>query len=176
MSSQSSWRKLLTQRDGELFIAWSFDIRLVDWASCAELVVERIRWVFRSYYIVCLDIAECCKMLLEYLAIIVVLLVLAYRWSTSSYSFFEKQGIEHDKPYPFVGSMWELVMRRKSMFDVIIELYNKGDSKWVGGIVYYVAYCVEGQDVISSVIYHIWRSLMYVYCCVSFQSLELGGD
>lgn len=77
-------------------------------------------------------------MLLEYLAIIVVLLVLAYRWSTSTYSFFAKQGIDHDKPYPFVGSMWELVMRRKSMFDLIVELYNRGDSKWVGGIEFYV--------------------------------------
>lgn len=68
-------------------------------------------------------------MLLEYLAIFVVLLVLAYRWSVANYGFFAKRGIEHDKPYPFVGSMWSLLIRRKSMFDLIIELYNQGDSK-----------------------------------------------
>lgn len=68
-------------------------------------------------------------MLLEYLAIFVVLLVLIYRWSVSSYGFFAERGIDHDKPYPFVGSMWDLVLRRKSMFDLIIELYNKGDGK-----------------------------------------------
>jgi len=68
-------------------------------------------------------------MLWEYLAIFVVLLVLAYRWSTANYNFFKDRGIDHHKPYPFVGSMWKLYLRQKSLFDLLIELYNLSDSK-----------------------------------------------
>ncbi|KAH8417476.1 hypothetical protein KR222_000725 [Zaprionus bogoriensis] len=71
-------------------------------------------------------------MLLEYLAIVVVLLVLAYRWSTANYGFFAERGIEYDKPIPFVGSMWQMIARKKSMFDMIVDLYNKGNGRVFG--------------------------------------------
>ncbi|KAL7727134.1 hypothetical protein ACLKA6_016094 [Drosophila palustris] len=71
-------------------------------------------------------------MLWEYLAIFVVLLLLAYRWSTANYSFFKDRGIDHHKPYPFVGSMWKMILRQKSMFDLIVELYNQSNSKVYG--------------------------------------------
>ncbi|KAL7727133.1 hypothetical protein ACLKA6_016093 [Drosophila palustris] len=71
-------------------------------------------------------------MLWEYLAIFVVLLLLAYRWATANYSFFKDRGIDYHKPYPFVGSMWKMILRKKSMFDLVIELYNQSSSKAYG--------------------------------------------
>lgn len=68
-------------------------------------------------------------MLLEFLAIFALLLVLIYRWSTATFNFFEERGIDYVKPYPFVGSMWELIIHRKSLFDVTIEMYNNSNRK-----------------------------------------------
>ncbi|EDV92623.1 probable cytochrome P450 9f2 [Drosophila grimshawi] len=71
-------------------------------------------------------------MLVEILAVLAVALLLAYRWATAKYKFFEERGIQCDKPIPFLGSMWKMVLRQRSMFDLIIDLYNKGDGKVFG--------------------------------------------
>ncbi|XP_064549918.1 probable cytochrome P450 9f2 [Drosophila montana] len=71
-------------------------------------------------------------MLLEFLAIFVVALVLAYRWATANYNFFKERGIDYEKPYPFVGNMHKMVLRQQSMFDLIVDLYNKGNGKVFG--------------------------------------------
>ncbi|KAH8359122.1 hypothetical protein KR093_004467, partial [Drosophila rubida] len=55
-----------------------------------------------------------------------------YRWSTATYNFFKDRGIEYDKPIPYVGSMRKLFFGQSSMMDLIIELYNKNDSKVYG--------------------------------------------
>nr|AAC33299.1 CYP9 cytochrome P450 [Drosophila mettleri] len=71
-------------------------------------------------------------MLVEFLALSVVVLLLAYRWATANYNFFKERGIPYHKPYPFVGNMGKMLLRQKSMFDLIVELYNRGDSKVFG--------------------------------------------
>ncbi|KAH8311562.1 hypothetical protein KR044_006913 [Drosophila immigrans] len=71
-------------------------------------------------------------MLLEFFAIFVVLLLLAYRWSVANYNFFKDKGIDYHKPIPFLGSMWKMFLRQKSMLDLVVELYNKSDSKVYG--------------------------------------------
>lgn len=81
------------------------------------------------YYTVRLDIAESRNMLLECLAIFVVLLLLLYRWSIDNYNFFSEQGIDYEKPYPLVGSLWKLYLHRKTFFDLTIEMYNKSSRK-----------------------------------------------
>ncbi|ALC46039.1 Cyp9f2 [Drosophila busckii] len=71
-------------------------------------------------------------MLLEFCALFVVILVLAYRWSVSTHGFFKERGIPCDNPYPFLGSTGKMFIVRQSMFDLIVELYNKGEGKVFG--------------------------------------------
>ncbi|XP_034488363.1 probable cytochrome P450 9f2 [Drosophila innubila] len=68
----------------------------------------------------------------DYLAIFFLILLLVYRWSTANYNFFKDRGIDHHKPYPFLGSMWKMILLQKSMFDLTIELYNQSNSKVYG--------------------------------------------
>lgn len=91
--------------------------------SCTQYVLLRL------LYTICLEIAQYHNMLLEFLAIFLVFLLLVYRWSTANFGFFKDQGIEYAKPYPFVGSMWDLISRKKSMFDHTIDLYNRTNNK-----------------------------------------------
>lgn len=68
-------------------------------------------------------------MLVELLALVVVILLVAYHWATLHYNFFKDRGIQYDKPYPFFGSMIKMFLRQQSMFDIVVDLYNKGDGK-----------------------------------------------
>ena len=72
-------------------------------------------------------------MLLEFFILCAVALLLFYKWSVSSYDFFQKRGVPHHKPsVPLFGSMKDLVFRKKSMFDVVCDLYNMHDGKVFG--------------------------------------------
>ncbi|EDW15253.1 probable cytochrome P450 9f2 [Drosophila mojavensis] len=71
-------------------------------------------------------------MLVELLALVVVILLVAYHWATLHYNFFKDRGIQYDKPYPFFGSMIKMFLRQQSMFDIVVDLYNKGDGKVFG--------------------------------------------
>ncbi|XP_030371710.1 probable cytochrome P450 9f2 [Scaptodrosophila lebanonensis] len=71
-------------------------------------------------------------MLLEFLALFGVAVFLLYRWATQHYSHFKDRGIPYNEPWPFVGSMSDMFLRRKSMFDVVIDLYNQGQGKLYG--------------------------------------------
>ncbi|EDW59415.1 probable cytochrome P450 9f2 [Drosophila virilis] len=71
-------------------------------------------------------------MLLELFAISVVALLLAYRWATANYNFFKERGIDYEKPFPFVGNMHKILLRQQSIFDLIVDLYNKGNGKVYG--------------------------------------------
>ncbi|KAH8409757.1 hypothetical protein KR222_004897, partial [Zaprionus bogoriensis] len=72
------------------------------------------------------------NMLLEVLALFVVLLLLAYRWSVANYNFFKVRGIPYNKPYPLVGSNAKLLFGKQSNFNLAIDLYNETQSKVYG--------------------------------------------
>ncbi|XP_061390038.1 probable cytochrome P450 9f2 [Musca vetustissima] len=71
-------------------------------------------------------------MWVEFAILLSVVVYLIYRWSTANYDFFEKRGIPYAKPVPMFGNFMEMVLRRKSMFDIFIEIYNKYDGKIYG--------------------------------------------
>ncbi|XP_036323943.1 probable cytochrome P450 9f2 [Rhagoletis pomonella] len=48
-----------------------------------------------------------------------------YRWATANFDFFEKRQIPYDKPFPMFGSFKSVTLRRRSMFDTLIDLYNQ---------------------------------------------------
>ncbi|XP_013101421.1 probable cytochrome P450 9f2 [Stomoxys calcitrans] len=68
----------------------------------------------------------------EFLILVSVALYLFYRWATAYKDFFRDRGLPYCKPVPMVGNFWEMILRRKSMFDIVIDLYNKSDSKVYG--------------------------------------------
>ncbi|EDW81111.1 uncharacterized protein Dwil_GK11195 [Drosophila willistoni] len=73
-------------------------------------------------------------MLLEFIALFIVALALAYRWSVSKYGFFKERGLPFAKPVPYFGNMAKMFFRKQSMFDVIVDLYHKGGNNKVYGI------------------------------------------
>ncbi|XP_049785532.1 cytochrome P450 9e2-like [Schistocerca cancellata] len=60
------------------------------------------------------------------------LLVLAVWWRRYS-TKFARQGVPYVAPLPLVGNMLDVVLARRSMHDVIIELYNKFEPHAYGG-------------------------------------------
>ncbi|XP_053676481.1 probable cytochrome P450 9f2 [Anopheles nili] len=52
-----------------------------------------------------------------------VVLYLIYRWSTSTYDYFEKRNIPFVKPVPFFGQVWSFFSQEKHATDVASEGY-----------------------------------------------------
>jgi len=71
-------------------------------------------------------------MLLEFLILSAVAIYLIYRWSMANSDFFAKRGIPYHKQFPLLGSMKDVVFRKRSMFDEIIKLYNMHDGSVYG--------------------------------------------
>lgn len=56
---------------------------------------------------------------------IVAILYLLYKWASKKDDYFEKKGIQYTKPKFLVGSRSDLLLRNKSMPQVIMEWYNE---------------------------------------------------
>lgn len=57
--------------------------------------------------------------------LIIVVFYLAYKWSISTFDYFEKQGIPCRKPLPLVGNNLNLFIGRKPFMDTIQLWYNE---------------------------------------------------
>ncbi|KAL5283302.1 hypothetical protein ACFFRR_005904 [Megaselia abdita] len=71
-------------------------------------------------------------MLIEIVLIVVTFIAWGYYWVKKTYSFFDGKNIEHDKPYPIIGSMKEVLMKKVNFLDMIVILYQKFNSSIVG--------------------------------------------
>ncbi|XP_075144766.1 uncharacterized protein LOC142219885 [Haematobia irritans] len=67
------------------------------------------------------------KMWLEFMLLFGILGALFYRWATKYYDFFKKRNIPHDKPIFLLGSNKDLTLRKKSVFQVLCEIYQRHD-------------------------------------------------
>lgn len=56
---------------------------------------------------------------------IAALLFLVYKLLTKKDDYFEKKGIPFMKPMPLVGSRYDLILRNKSMPDVVNSWYKQ---------------------------------------------------
>ena len=66
-------------------------------------------------------------------AAVLVVLAVIYHRATRNFDFFEKRGIPYVKPIPFLGSVWELLLRRLSFAEAIEKMYNlDSESKYIG--------------------------------------------
>ena len=64
--------------------------------------------------------------------VLAVVAIIYYR-ATRNFDFFEKHGIPYVKPMIFLGSLWELFLKRMSFAEVVEKLYNLDpESKYVG--------------------------------------------
>ncbi|CAG9808691.1 unnamed protein product [Chironomus riparius] len=66
--------------------------------------------------------------------LIVVLVYLFYKWSTSTYDFFRKQGIPFRKPVPLLGSNANMFIRRKPFHEIIDEWFHEFENEKVSGL------------------------------------------
>lgn len=62
---------------------------------------------------------------------IAIAIYLIYKWSISTYDYFEKQGIPFRKPIPFLGTNSNMVTRKKAFTDSFTDSYNEfKHEKW----------------------------------------------
>lgn len=49
---------------------------------------------------------------------------LLYKWSISTYDYFEKQGFPFKKPYPLLGTSGKVLFQKRPLSESIDEGYN----------------------------------------------------
>jgi hypothetical protein len=67
--------------------------------------------------------------MLMFISLLVVLVYFIYKWSTSTYDFFENQGIPYRKPLPLFGTNINMLMKTKPFIDVLKEWYNEFENE-----------------------------------------------
>lgn len=68
-------------------------------------------------------------MWLEFLILLTLAGYLFYRWATKNNNYFKDRGIPYSEPKLLFGNFWKMILRQKSMFDLIIDIYNEHDGK-----------------------------------------------
>lgn len=53
------------------------------------------------------------------------LVFLLYKWSMSSFTYFEKTGVAFNKPWPIIGNFGPLLLKKETLQDMVTEAYNK---------------------------------------------------
>lgn len=67
------------------------------------------------------------------LILVVIVLVILYYYGTRTFDYWEKKGIKHEKPLPFVGNNLKQFMQKASMAMMATDVYRKfPDEKIVG--------------------------------------------
>jgi hypothetical protein len=57
------------------------------------------------------------------LYLVALSLYLIYKWATSTYDFFEKQGVKFRKPVPMFGTNANIITRKKPFTDILDDWY-----------------------------------------------------
>lgn len=52
-------------------------------------------------------------------------LYLFYKWTVSTFDYFEKQGIPFRKPVPLLGTNSNIITRKKPFTEALTESYNE---------------------------------------------------
>lgn len=65
-----------------------------------------------------------------YISLVIgVILFSVYKWSISTYDFFEKKGIDFIKPTPFFGSIKDMLLKKTDVLTFAKNLYNHYPDK-----------------------------------------------
>lgn len=58
-------------------------------------------------------------------ALLVLVLIWLYRWSTAFYKFFDERGIPYEKPFPLAGNLLSIIRKKENYVDVLERIYLK---------------------------------------------------
>uniref|UniRef100_A0A1A9UNC7 Cytochrome P450 n=1 Tax=Glossina austeni TaxID=7395 RepID=A0A1A9UNC7_GLOAU len=72
------------------------------------------------------------NMWIEFILLLFAIIYLFYRWATANNDFFLKRGIPYKKPKILFGNMWNLILKRKSIVDIVVDLYNEHNGPVYG--------------------------------------------
>lgn len=65
----------------------------------------------------------------EFLALLSLASVLFYRYMTKYHDHFKKRGIPFKKPVFVLGSLWEVVIKKKNIIDIVKNIYEEHDGQ-----------------------------------------------
>lgn len=57
--------------------------------------------------------------------LVILAIILIYKWGTSTFDYFEKKGIPYNKPIFLVGSRLGMILKQGSIVDFISKIYNE---------------------------------------------------
>lgn len=60
-----------------------------------------------------------------FLYLIPIALYLLYKWAVKNNDYFEKQGIPYVKPWPLVGSNFEMFFKKTPFVTFLMDSYNQ---------------------------------------------------
>lgn len=66
--------------------------------------------------------------------LIAILVYFIYKWSTSTFDFFERQGIPYRKPVPFFGTSANMITKSKPFIQVLEEWYYEFKDEKLSGL------------------------------------------
>lgn len=57
--------------------------------------------------------------------VIIILVLLFYRWSVATFEHFRTRNVQHSRPLPLVGNLGAMLAQRKTPLEVAVELYER---------------------------------------------------
>lgn len=57
--------------------------------------------------------------------LVILAIILIYKWGISTFDYFEKKGIPYNKPIFLVGSRLGMILKQGSIVDFISKIYNE---------------------------------------------------
>lgn len=68
-------------------------------------------------------------MFIETVALLAVIGFLIFKWAMTKANFFVDRNVKYDTYIPFLGMYKDLLFRKKSFVDMIVDLYRKFDGE-----------------------------------------------
>lgn len=57
--------------------------------------------------------------------LVILAIILIYKWGTSTFDYFEKKGVPYNKPFFLIGSRSGMFWKQGSIVDFLSSLYNE---------------------------------------------------
>ncbi|KAL5283301.1 hypothetical protein ACFFRR_005903 [Megaselia abdita] len=73
-------------------------------------------------------------MIIETIALLAVISFLLYKWAMTKANYFIDRNVKYDNYIPLFGSFKDLLLRRKSFIDLIVDLHKKFEGEQIVGI------------------------------------------
>ncbi|XP_073817820.1 probable cytochrome P450 9f2 [Musca autumnalis] len=64
-------------------------------------------------------------MFLELICLLLIAVGCFYYWATKNFNYFKKRNLEYEKPMILFGNSYEILMKRKTGFDVLCEMHER---------------------------------------------------